>query len=120
MRSDENGRRLHHIVLEAYKYTLPANTHEMRNDKLRLHFDTKFGTNGQLRMFENPGADETVWGFVYAQQYEDALIADTVEIRWYNLEGSATRVPYSFTAPLQDGIFSGKVRNTFGKYLVLN
>lgn len=63
---DKHGRLLHHVAFDSYKQALPANTHEMRNDKMRLHFSTTFGTNGQLRLVESTGTDETVFGFMYA------------------------------------------------------
>ena len=43
---DKHGRLLHHVTLEANKYTLPTNDHDMREDRLRLHFSTTRGTNG--------------------------------------------------------------------------
>lgn len=68
---DSQGRLLHHVQEYAYKYLLPVNTHEMRNDKLHIHFNAKFGTNGQIRLIESPGTNEAVFGFILAYTYED-------------------------------------------------
>lgn len=90
----------------------------MRNDKLRLHFSTTFGTNGQIRLVESTGTNEAVFGFMYAQQLDDGS-ADFFQFN-YRTISSAVTSDTDNTASLADGVYRGKVRNTFGKYAIVN
>lgn len=119
---DEHGRLLHHVAHSAYKYTLPANTHEMRNDKMSLHFNSKFGTNGQLRLIEgDSNTPETVFTLSYAMQFDDA---STDDIHCY-VHQTITGGTLSQPAPTCQDIsntneYEFKQRMTYGNWMVHN
>jgi len=92
----------------------------MRNDKLRLHFSTNFGTNGQLRLIESPGSNEAVFGFIFAHRYSDGVTDDDYFMKYYEISTAAVSAVQDDSYTLVEGEYKGKVRNTFGKYAVIN
>jgi hypothetical protein len=117
---DSKGRLLHHLALDAYFYTLPENTHQMRDDRLRMHFSANYGSNGQLRLFESPGANEAVFGFTYVQQYPLKGYNDKFHLNYYNIASGVVSAIQQFVSTMADDTLEGKQRGSFGQFQINN
>lgn len=106
--------------MDAYFYTLPENTHQMRDDRLRMHFSANYGTNGQLRLFESPGANEAVFGFTYVQQYPLKGYNDKFHLNYYNIAGGVVSAIQQFVSTMADDTLEGKQRGSFGQFQINN
>lgn len=124
---DPHGRWLHHLPLRYNYFKMPTNTNEFYNDALKLSPQT--GLNGQLRLVEAPAtlctAPETdaccgvIFGFEATKKVDNDYV-------YLTSRGKATPTnDYTDAAgkifmSANTNALRGKMRNTFGMYLVMN
>jgi hypothetical protein len=123
---DPHGRYLNHLPQRYFNYLLPQTNHHFADDVLKL--SPKIGLNGQMRLIEAPCSiasygcttTDAVVGIVYGFEASKFTDDDYVYITTRGKATPANDYSEKLIMSGNSNALKGKMRNTFGQYLVMN